>query len=383
MMGTWTWWSITSTVRLPSIGTMLNRYPDHHYLRVELKGSELNQAGIGARVNIYSGGRQQMVQNNSPPGDLCPPPPITSISDWAAIPWLIPLHPLARTAGTEAVYGIRANQILALDISNGSAFIPDEELADPDSSIFSSITGTRTGVQAPGKRLGGPGPGGTDSRQPFRRRAGPGCGGCEWGRTGGSLCGWCHRPGLQAIYTELRKELSLQLLILLLLRDRYTEDVDAAFFDADGDGDQDLYVVRGGSEEFAGSPILADRLLINDGQGHFEHSRPGSIPLLMQNGSCVRPADFDGDGDMDLFLGTTLHSRAPMALARDSISWRMTDRAFSPRSRRKDSGTLYKAGMVTDACWFDHDQDGDPDLVVVGEWMNVSLFINDEGKLRG
>jgi hypothetical protein len=89
----------------------------------------------------------------------------------------------------------------------------------------------------------------------------------------------------------------------ILYFDRFTEDVDAVFFDADNDGDNDLYLVRGGNEVAAGNPLLADRLLFNDGKGGFE-SRTGALPYLALNGSCVRPGDLDGDGDLDLFLGS-------------------------------------------------------------------------------
>ncbi len=347
----------------------------NHFLKVELKGGKENQAGIGARVNIYSGGRQQMVQNFSTRGFM------SSTSDHlhfglGSDTLVDSLYILWPGLLEQKVYKLRADQSIQLDISNASSVIPEEE-KEEILTIFSTTT-------VPGLE--------------FRHREN------DWedlnrealipanlSAEGPALAvGDVNGDGLDDLFVGGATDQVSKLFIQLpggsfyavaepvLLGDRYTEDVDAAFFDADGDGDQDLYVVRGGSEEFTGSPILADRLMINDGQGHFQHSPPGSVPLLMQNGSCVRPADFDGDGDMDLFLGIRSIPGAYGLTPGQYILENEGSGRFIPVPPER-LGKLHKAGMVTDACWFDHDQDGDPDLVVVGEWMNVSLYINEKG----
>jgi hypothetical protein len=88
----------------------------------------------------------------------------------------------------------------------------------------------------------------------------------------------------------------------LLERDRFSEDLGAAFFDAEGDGDLDLYVVSGGSEFSDQAPALKDRLYLNEGGGRFRKAE-ASLPGASQSGSRVVAHDFDADGDIDLFVG--------------------------------------------------------------------------------
>jgi hypothetical protein len=163
------------------------------------------------------------------------------------------------------------------------------------------------------------------------------------------------------------------------LNDRLTEDVDAVFFDAEGDGDSDLYIVRGGNEFPAGNPMLADRLLLNDGYGGFEKSTPGALPYMPQNGSCIRPSDYDMDGDMDLFVGARSVPGAYGISPQQTLLENDGTGKFT-RVPEQKTGGLTHIGMVTDACWVDYDLDGDPDLVVVGEWMNITLYQNHQGQ---
>jgi hypothetical protein len=157
----------------------------------------------------------------------------------------------------------------------------------------------------------------------------------------------------------------------------YAEDVDAAFFDADGDGDQDLYVVRGGNEYPRGSDELVDHLFFNDGRGNFTLSTQRFT--IFENGSCVRPADYDGDGDVDLFLGTrsvpgTYGATPPSFLLENDGRGKFTD------VTRTRLPALTNLGMVTDALWNDVDQNGSPDLVIVGEWMPFTIIKNNQGE---
>ncbi|MCY7378662.1 MAG: VCBS repeat-containing protein [Gemmatimonadaceae bacterium] len=163
----------------------------------------------------------------------------------------------------------------------------------------------------------------------------------------------------------------------LFARDAISEDVGATFLDADGDGDMDLYVVSGGNEFSEGAPALQDRLYLNDGRGRFRKS-VGQLPEESASGSRVVAADYDGDGAMDLFVGGRVvpwqYGIAPRSmLLRNDGRGRFTD------VTAKAAPGLDHIGMVTDAVWRDVDRDGRQDLIVVGEWMPITIFRNAGG----
>lgn len=169
-------------------------------------------------------------------------------------------------------------------------------------------------------------------------------------------------------------------------KDSTMEAVDAAFFDADGDKDLDLYVVSGGNEFLNQMPELADRLYLNDGEGRFSSAPKGALPPMFDNKSCVRPADFDRDGDVDLFVGGRVvgyaYGQTPRSymLVNDGKGTGGAPQ-FSDQTDRL-APELRRAGMITDATWTDTDGDKDLDLMVVGEWTEPKLFTNEKGKLN-
>jgi len=160
---------------------------------------------------------------------------------------------------------------------------------------------------------------------------------------------------------------------------KISEDVGAAFFDADGDRDLDLYVVSGGNEYATRAPALQDRLYLNNGKGEFAQAAE-ALPELYDSGSCVAPADFDRDGDVDLFVGSR---SIPWQYGLTPTSYLLANNGKGKFSiaTEKYAPELANVGMVTDAKWNDYDRDGDWDLVVVGQWMEVTLFQNTRNVL--
>ena len=160
--------------------------------------------------------------------------------------------------------------------------------------------------------------------------------------------------------------------------DAISEDVGAVFFDADGDGKPDLYVVSGGNEFSEDSPALQDRLYLNDGHGHFHKAPPGALPAETIAGSRAVAADYDGNGTQDLFVGGRVVPWKYGVAPRSMLLQNDGHGHFTDVTARL-APELAHVGMVTDAVWKDVDGDGRLDLVVVGEWMPITVFHNAGG----
>ena len=157
------------------------------------------------------------------------------------------------------------------------------------------------------------------------------------------------------------------------------EDMDMILADFDNDGDKDLYIVSGGNEYEPNSPMLKDRIYMNDGFGNFKFNDE-SIPDNFSSGMRVSSADFDKDGDLDLFVGgRVVPGNYPIPAdsfilinnsSKDKISFTNADDSVFP----------YKdIGLVTSSVWADYNNDSWPDLIVVGEWTPIIFYKNIEG----
>lgn len=164
-------------------------------------------------------------------------------------------------------------------------------------------------------------------------------------------------------------------------QDKLSEDTGNVLFDADGDGDLDLYVCSG-SQEFANiSNALSDRLYLNDGKGVYSKSQQLLPTSKLENSSCVAAADYDQDGDLDLFVG--IRSEA-FQYGRPMSGYILTNNGkgeFTDVSSTVAPG-LKSLGLITDAAWVDVDADRDMDLAIVGEYMPLMVFFNENGQFK-
>ncbi|HEY1165433.1 MAG TPA: VCBS repeat-containing protein [Chitinophaga sp.] len=157
------------------------------------------------------------------------------------------------------------------------------------------------------------------------------------------------------------------------------EDTDCILLDADGDKDLDLLITSGDTRYPEGSPYYSPRLYLNDGKGHFT-LQPAAIPPGIRTiAGCVTAGDYDGDGDPDLFIGGRVSSTYPLAPASFVLR---NDKGIFTDATAAVCPALQKAGMITSAIWTDLNNDHQPDLVIAGDWMPLRFFKNDRGHLE-
>ncbi len=161
-------------------------------------------------------------------------------------------------------------------------------------------------------------------------------------------------------------------------KDSDYEDKKAIFFDMDNDNDLDLYVATGSYEDVIDSTLLQDRIYENDGKGNFK--RMNVLPKIPSNSNAIAAADVDQDGDQDLFVGGgIIPGKYPLSFP--SFLLKNNNGTFT-KMENKDIVGFDTLKIVNDAAFSDYDQDGDQDLLVVGEWMSIHIFENTNGSFK-
>ena len=360
------------------------------YLTVELRGARGNTSGIGARVTLKQQGTTQVLEQNLTRGFQSSVDPRLHFGVGPAkqVDSLIVVWPDRRT---QVMTGVATNRMVTVWQDSGrgmrdegrgkgvnSAVTPHPSSLIPHPTMFVDIT-TQLGADVRHRE--------NDFLDYSRELLMP----HRLSTEGPALAvGDVDGDGLDDLFVGGGKWQPGTLLVQQkggtfhtvaepdIAADSLAEDVDAAFFDADGDGDLDLYVVSAGNEFTGQDAALLDRLYLNDGHGTFRKA-PGALPAFFDNGSFVVPGDFDGDGDIDLFVGS-----------RDVAGkYGVTPRSHLLRNDGKGQFTdvtdeiapgLAEAGMVTSAAWVAHPGTKALDLVVVGEWMPVRVFRQENGR---
>ena len=349
----------------------------NHYLTVQLNGSGANTAGIGARVEITQKGEKQVVEQMPTRGFLSSVDPRLhfGLGSSSKIDTLTVIWPNHRF---QTLTNLQGDTILTLAQKDASQMY---RYGAPTSlpPMFADVT-AKTGVDfkheedtfydysreplmphllsTEGPRLAVADVNG-DGLDDFY------VGGAKW------------QPG--KLFIQQHDGTFRASTQPAFVADSLSEDIGASFFDANGDGRQDLLVVSGGNEFWGEQDALRPRLYLNDGRGNFKRARD-ALPNIFENGSCVAVGDFNGDGQPDLFIGSRVVSKSYGIIPRSHLLENDGTGRFTDVTLEK-APALSEAGMVSSATWIDYDGDGKQDLVVVGEWMPVRVFHQENGKL--
>ena len=176
------------------------------------------------------------------------------------------------------------------------------------------------------------------------------------------------------LYIQNNQQILTQVSLPIFKTDSKFEDVGSLLFDADGDGDLDLYVCSGGGGDVEGkSGLLQDRLYLNKGNGDFVKTS-NRIPAISSSTAAVLANDWDGDGDLDLFVGGRTEPGKYPQVPRSYLL--QNNNGVFKDVTKEIAPEIASVGMVTDVTWTDVNNDGKSDLIVVGEWMPIRVFTN-------
>ncbi len=338
-------------------------------LTVKLIGGGINKGGIGARVHIYYAGEQQYYEHQPCRGYL------STVDDRAhfglgSVSTIDSIKVQWPDGKSQVVSKVKVNELFTLDYKDALSTAP---VIKKQSSLFSAASNAYGIHYKPQER---------DfidyTIQPTLphklSQYGPGIAVGDIDNNGYDdfyIGGSSGNPG--KFFMQDENGFLIDSTRIARANNELEEEMGVLFFDADNDGDLDLYAVSGSYEIPPNHAVSQDRLFINNGKGRFQISA-SALPKEVTNGSCVRAADFDKDGDLDLFVGGRVVSGtypiSPKNFLFKNIGGKFIDvtQQLCPQ--------LQTLGMVTDALWSDFDNDGKVDLVVTGEWMAVTFFKN-------
>ncbi|MHA8061234.1 VCBS repeat-containing protein [Aquirufa beregesia] len=345
----------------------------HHFLRVALKGKAKNLNGIGSTVTVYQQGQTKILQQMPNRGfqSSCDHQMVFGLGDQAKIDSLKIVWP---DDSYQVIKQVKVDQLIVLnqsaaknkwsmkashrhmlfaDVTSGKLNYVHQE------SIFNDydrdvLLKQKFSTMGPAMAVGDVNGDGLDDLYL------------------GGAAGQDKKLFIQQASGTFKESSQADFAF-----DRTTENTDALFFDADKDGDLDLFVVTGSNEFEINAPELHDLLYLNDGKGQFK--RDTRFPAIYENGSSVAAGDFDQDGDFDLFVGSRMLSTKYGLNPVSNLYVNDGTGGFKNQSKRY-MPNVSALGMVTDAEWVDVNGDHYLDLVVAQDWGAIKVFKNERGR---
>lgn len=350
-----------------------NEKTKNHFLTVKLKGTAKNLNGIGAKVTVYQQGTSKLLQQMPNRGfqSSSDHQMVFGLGEKATIDSVKIIWPDDKL---QVLKNQKTDQMLTLDYKNVNQLF--KEIIPVKTPLFNDISANilaYTHIESNFQDY---------DRDVLLKQ--------KYSTQGPAMAvGDVNGDGLDDLYLGGSAGQAKQLFIqqkngkftesnqIDFGMDVTTENTDALFFDADKDNDLDLFIVTGSNEFEENAPELHDLLYLNDGKGNFK--RDVRFPSIFENGSCVTAADFDKDGDQDLFVGSRMISGKYGMNPSSNFYINDGTGEFKNQSKRF-MAEITDLGMVTDAEWSDIDKDGYMDLIVTQDWGQIVIFKNERGR---